>query len=385
MRLNLVTPIEDGIGYGLCGTNLAIELARVIDLNITCYLPQATVARPIERSWLLPKIRPTASHCDPTLPTLYVQDVGDRPPGDPVVLYTCADTERLPACRRACYDQMDVVVGMCEWNLQALRDAGFERCAAIAQGVDDTLFAPRPAARRVYQDRYVFFSGGKLEYRKGQDVVLAAWRIFHGRHPDALLVTGWFNAWPRTMSSMALSSHIEMTPLGGHDDLPKLAAINGIAPESVIWLDPMPNWVYPEVYRQCDCGLFPTRAEPATNLPMMEMMACGRPVIASYCAGQVDVLDPGVNCRALTDLGREPAGYARPQEEDLGEWWSPSVEELVAQMEWCYENRDEAAGLGAAGAELMHERFTWRETAGRFVELFEGECAATLRPCSAAA
>ncbi len=36
MRINLATPIEDAIGYGLCGTNLAIELSKLCDVNITC-------------------------------------------------------------------------------------------------------------------------------------------------------------------------------------------------------------------------------------------------------------------------------------------------------------------------------------------------------------
>ena len=43
MRLNLATPIEDGIGYGLCGMNLAIELSLLADVNVTSYLANATI------------------------------------------------------------------------------------------------------------------------------------------------------------------------------------------------------------------------------------------------------------------------------------------------------------------------------------------------------
>jgi hypothetical protein len=39
------------------------------------------------------------------------------------------------------------------------------------------------------------FSGGKLEYRKAQDIVLAAFRIFVNRHKEALLVTAWHCPW----------------------------------------------------------------------------------------------------------------------------------------------------------------------------------------------
>ena len=44
----------------------------------------------------------------------------------------------------------------------------------------------------------VIFSGGKLELRKGQDLVVAAFKIFHARHPDALLISSWQNGWPES-------------------------------------------------------------------------------------------------------------------------------------------------------------------------------------------
>ena len=371
MKLNLAAPIEDGIGYGICGTNLAIELSRITNLNITSYLDQASVHRPIELNWLCPRIKATATDCDPDLPTIYVQDVGDRPPGNPVMLYTCTDTERLSQERIDCYRQMDVLVGMSAWNLEAFEDAGFTNCEVILQGFDETLFFPRDDSRRVFDDRYVFFSGGKFEYRKGQDIVLAAWKIFHPRHPDSLLVTGWYNAWPHFMKSMSLTSHIELTMIEHFEDLPSLLPLNDIDPESVIFLQPLPNWTYAQIYHQCDCGLFPTRGEPATNMPMVEMMACGKPVIASYCGGQADVLQPDDNCRALTDLGREPASHERPMKEDLGQWWSPCVEELVAQMEWCFEHREEAGLIGRRAASDVRSHMTWKHTARHFVQLAE--------------
>ena len=377
LRLNLASPYEDGIGYGICGTNLAIELARRddVDVNITCHTERAGGSRPVESAWLAPRIRPTAEACDPDLPTLYVQDVGPRPAGEPVIHYTCLDTEYPSAVRRACYAEMDVLVGMSAWNRTAFESAGFTDVEVIPQGIDPTVFFPRPVERRVFGDRFVVFSGGKLEYRKGQDIVLAAWKVFHARHPDALLVAGWYNAWPQSMATLARTALINVPTLSSHDDLPALLHVNGIDPESVILQGPLPNWAYASVYHQCDCGLFPTRAEPATNMPMAEMMACGRPVIGSFCAGQVDLLDPGVNARGLTELGREPVPYHTEDGDDLGRWWTPSVEEVLAELEWCYAHRDAAATLGAAAAADLHGRLTWAHVADRFVAL-GARCAA---------
>ena len=44
------------------------------------------------------------------------------------------------------------------------------------------------------RERFLIFSGGKMELRKGQDIVLAAFKIFARRHPEATLVTASLRA-----------------------------------------------------------------------------------------------------------------------------------------------------------------------------------------------
>ncbi len=39
--------------------------------------------------------------------------------------------------------------------------------------------------------KFVVFSGGKLEFRKGQDLAVAAMRIFMQRHSDVVFITAW--------------------------------------------------------------------------------------------------------------------------------------------------------------------------------------------------
>ncbi|CAM9185263.1 unnamed protein product, partial [Heterosigma akashiwo] len=44
--------------------------------------------------------------------------------------------------------------------------------------------------------------GGKLELRKGQDIVLAAFARFARSHPDARLVVAWDNKWNDTVATV---------------------------------------------------------------------------------------------------------------------------------------------------------------------------------------
>src|SRR5690606_31930247 len=107
-----------------------------------------------------------------------------------------------------------------EWNAEVLRRHGMADVVNCPQGVDLAMFAPGPRTGR-FAGRFAVFSGGKLEYRKGQDLVVAAFKKFHARHPDALLVAAWHNPWPQAARSIGMSAHVSgpppLTPGGSLD------------------------------------------------------------------------------------------------------------------------------------------------------------------------
>ncbi len=79
----------------------------------------------------------------------------------------------------------DLIVAGSSWNAEVMARHGVANVRTCLQGVDLSLFKPRSKTAR-FAGRFVVFSGGKLEYRKGQDLVVAAFKKFHARHPDAL-------------------------------------------------------------------------------------------------------------------------------------------------------------------------------------------------------
>ena len=70
------------------------------------------------------------------------------------------------------------------WNRHVLEAHGIRNVTTVLQGVDVTNFHPAPKSGFL-SNRFVVFSGGKLEYRKGQDLVVQAFARFAARHPDA--------------------------------------------------------------------------------------------------------------------------------------------------------------------------------------------------------
>jgi glycosyltransferase involved in cell wall biosynthesis len=225
----------------------------------------------------------------------------------------------------------------------------------VLQGVDRSLFHPAPRSGAI-PDRFVVFSGGKLEFRKGQDVVLAAFRAFHQRHREALLLTAWSSPWSELTADAAGHPGI-IAPTVGPDGIPDVlgwAAANGIPADAVIALGPVPNIAMPHVIREADVALFPNRCEGGTNLVAMECMACGIPTILSANTGHLDLLNLGDVALRLDRQG----GVCRSGT-DTTDWGESDVEEMVERLEFVWRDRTAAAALGGRAARAM-EKLSWR-------------------------
>lgn len=300
---------------------------------------------------------------------LDVPDFLDRMRGTPDIGIVFFESATVPPdnLARARRDFALIVAGS-EWNRQVLADAGLEACVYCPQGIDPRLFRvpdsrPAPPARPgVLKDRFVIFSGGKFEYRKGQDLVLAAFKRFHARHPEALLLTAWTNLWPQSIASMGASSHVQGVPEvvtegpeRGRLKLGPWLAANGIDPAAVFDVGPMANAAMPDILAHADLALFPNRCEGGTNLVAMEAMACGVPSVIARNTGQADLL-PDVTA------GETPTAYALDLQLPMGEltgrpewqgWGESAVDELVSRMETAFGDAQGRAAIGAAGAAFM--------------------------------
>jgi glycosyltransferase involved in cell wall biosynthesis len=230
----------------------------------------------------------------------------------------------------------------------------------ILQGVDPTQFhrAPKLGALR---DRFLIFSGGKAELRKGQDIVLTAFKIFAKRHPDATLVTAWHSPWPHLARSLDQTGIAAPVAFGkdGKLDVAAWAAANEIAADQVIDLGDVPNLSMPTILREMDAAVFANRAEGGTNLVAMECMACGIPVILSRNTGHLDLIEED-NCYQLADQRAVENRWNSIG--DVQCWGESQVDEVVERLEQAYADRAEAARRGRRGAAMM-KRLTWAETA----------------------
>jgi glycosyltransferase involved in cell wall biosynthesis len=255
------------------------------------------------------------------------------------------------------------------WCTRLLREQGLQEVSTVVQGVDHGIFFPRPGPREYLRDRFVVFSGGKLEFRKGQDIVMRAYKVLQDRHEDVMLVNSWYNPWPFSVHTMKSTKLIRFDPPESApsyvSSMNEILSDNGIDLQRVVTLLPQANRLMPRVYVNTDVGLFPNRCEGGTNLVLMEYMACGKPVVAANVTGQADVLSPQnallIEPKGTTEV-RDAAGEA------VAVWPEPDLDQAVAQLEYAYQHREGLRALGErAGRDLAS--WTWGRTAKEFLRL----------------
>lgn len=378
-------PLGPSHGWGVCGRYLTLEMdrltpVRLITEDLECEANNdpshyEALSKIQVRRGTLPRLaandqfrlKGALLQCieGHTLRPWLIQAAAERRIG-----YTFFERTSLRMAEvAAAQGYFDWIVAGSTWCERILRDHGLASVNTIIQGVDLQKFHSGYGMKERYKDRFVVFSGGKLELRKGQDIVLRAFKALQDRHDDVLLVNSWYNRWNDSVMTMKMSPYITFDMPGGdyfHAVL-RLLAANRIDPEKVVTLPPIPHARMAEIYRDTDCALFPNRCEGGTNLVLMEYMACGKPAIVSSCTGHMDVID-GDNSIPLRAMGKL---RIQDQKGEIAQVWdNPDIDEAIAGLEWAYQNPDTLKAIGRKAAESMQQH-TWENTAKQFLELLQ--------------
>ncbi len=265
-------------------------------------------------------------------------------------------------------NEFDFVVAGSSWNASVLKQHGVRNVESIIQGIDPTLFHPAPATG-AFRDRFVIFSGGKLEFRKGQDIVVAAFREFCKRHPDALLLTSWHNHWPRLMQTIGQKGYVTGPPqvAGKKLLLPQWLKQQGIPPRNVLDMGLVPNHMMASIIREANLAVFPNRCEGGTNLVAMESMACAVPCVIAANTGQLDLVGDQQHCFVLKE--QHPID-STPGFSGTEGWGESNVEELLSHLEWAYNHRDQLVEVGQRGHEFIG-KWTWENQIHALCDVME--------------
>jgi glycosyltransferase involved in cell wall biosynthesis len=357
-RLTFGWGVSSFFGWGVYGMNLALQLSATRpEIALTCAVPFAAsdvVLDPLRERVIADLARRSAplwrklagaraSGADALLaPVLLALGKNLAPaPCAGVELHGrpsigVAFIEEVPArlCAVRAAGEFALIVAGSSWNERILRDQGVTNVVTVPQGVDTAIFHPAPKAN-LFPGRFVVFSGGKLEFRKGQDIVLRAFKAFHDRHKEALLLCAWGSPWPDLARQLGCPLAADGSP-----EIVRWAVENGIPAQAIVPVGPTPNIAMAHVIREADVALFPNRCEGGTNLAAMECMACGVMTVLSDNTGHRDLIKNPAGVR----LGEQRRVESRSF--DTTGWGESDPDEIAERLEMAWVERVPAAGFG---------------------------------------
>jgi glycosyltransferase involved in cell wall biosynthesis/tetratricopeptide (TPR) repeat protein len=226
-----------------------------------------------------------------------------------------------------------------------------ERVHVVPLGVDVEDFRPGlPPLPLKTRRRYKFLFVGGTIYRKGFDVLLAAFARAFTSADDVCLV----------VKDMGKGSFYHGQT--AEDDVAQLQATPG-APE-VEYIDrALSEEELARLYAACDCLVAPYRGE-GFGLPIAEAMACGLPVVVTGLGAALDFCDAS---RAYLI----PAEKRYLPQQRVGEWetvgrpWlvEPDAEALGAILRHIAAHPEEGQAKGAVGSAFVRGQLTWEHAA----------------------
>ncbi|MBC5774220.1 glycosyltransferase [Pontibacter sp. KCTC 32443] len=165
---------------------------------------------------------------------------------------------------------------------QTLQQWGIPNVTQIPNLTDESKFIPGTGGTK---QPFTFFTLARIEEGKGIAYLLHAFKLLLGKASNVQLIIGG-----------------EGTQL---ENYKALATTLGIA-DKVTWLGVLDRQQTIKQYQACDAFVLPSLHE---NLPLvlLEAMACGKPLISTYCGGPESIITPATGL--LVEPGNTEALY----------------------------------------------------------------------------
>lgn len=356
-KINYIAPI--GLtGYGVAAANILKALdAQGYDFTLW------PVSQPqIDNEIYIPSVRKGINNqatFDPTAPSVRIWhqfDMGQRVGRGPLVGFPFFELTQFTDAEKHHMGHVDHAIVSSEWakDIMAREVPGVET-DVVPLGVDTTLFNQNAA--QVSADKFIVLNVGKLEVRKGHDVLpeifnraftkrdqVELWLIVDNLFYNEQQNTEWHNLYTQT----ALADKIKFIPrLRTHSDVAKVMATSSM-------------------------GIFPARAE-GWNLELLEMMAMGKPVIATDYSAHTEFCNAD-NCKLIDIDGLESA-YDGVWFHGFGEWAEineKQIDQAVVHLRDLHRQwkQNPMEFINHAGLETG-QKFSWNHSADKLVEVME--------------
>lgn len=351
LNLNMVSPINQ-LGYGQVGTNLVRTLSEMTHLSLTIlgipelYESDEQIVRDaVDRCRLLPFDAPCIR--------LYHQKDMSYFLGRGVRIgFSIFELDKFNRYEQHHLKSLDKMFVASQWAKQIIvQNNLLQEDDVYVIPLGQSIAVDPPVARRSGPTK--FFTCGKWEVRKGHDKLIEAFCKAFGPNDDVELhmmcVNPFLNAtqtneWKRLYAESPMGHKVRF--------LPRVARHNQVI----------------EIMKSMDCGIFLSRAE-GWNLELLEMICCGKPVIATNYSGHTEFCNRE-NCM-LVEMDQLVPAFDDFWFDGTGGRWADlgerQIEQAIDHMRKVHADR----GVNMYGYTVTRQKFTWTNSAKRIVSIIE--------------
>ncbi|MCX7178091.1 MAG: glycosyltransferase family 4 protein [Proteobacteria bacterium] len=258
------------------------------------------------------------------------------------------------------------VVTPSNWSKMKLLEFGFpeHKVDIVPHGVSSEIFYPLTLAERnavrqnlgLSPSDFVFLNLGAMVDNKGIDILLLAFSVIRKRHPNARLV---------------LKDEQKLYRIKGYDVLQQIMKNHpGLSSDELLTSIKLLSVTLPmhemrHLYGIADVYASPYRAE-GFNLPVIEAIACGTPVIVTAGGSTDDFCEPrtatSISARHIDNVER---GFKVP-----GYTLEPNIDSLIQAMEDAIAAPRANTDSFNAGRMQLIKDFSWAACVQQLVKLF---------------
>lgn len=370
-KLNLMTPINP-LGYGVAGTNILRSLNKSLEV---CLFPIGQPEVTTERDGaLVSETIYNKESSDPDAPCVKIWHefaMHERVGRGKLFAFPFFEITKFDEARKKSLGYADSVIVSSEWAANIIRDQVQGLPVHVAPlGVDRSIFNENIVCHnkgatelkelyfegKLPQKNFTFFNCGKWEIRKGHDVLLEMFRTAFPSEGDVRLSMMTHNPF------LSEAETREWEVYYSSDPRVNLIGRKNTAAEVA------------QEMAEVDCGVFPSRAE-GWNLELLEMMSCGKPVIATNYSAHTQYCNDK-NCMLIDVDSSEVANDNKWFRGSVGDWASlegNAFDQAVSHMRRVYSDWRAGEDLqNNAGIETA-KSLSWDATAQTMKEIIYAE------------
>lgn len=330
-ELNLLFVDSLSLGYGRLGVMLARSL-RALGVDVYNHLPQPDEDpnSPDVDMWRGKDAGVSDTVCWVSTPSHARGWYVDQRP----CILSMWESTHLPESFRENMGSFETIIVPSTQNLE-LFSQYHPNVKYVPLGVDPDVWHYQKRKRPENEFRFLIGGSGA---RKGTDLARQAFR----------------KAFPAEGATMRTGPNpvlVMKSPRGVENYGPNIEVVSGkISAEDEV-----------NLYAGAHCYLQPSRGE-GFGLQPLQAIAQGLPTILTDAHGHASFAHLGF-----------PIGYTMKPADyfiygDAGDWWEPSLDDLVDQMRFVYDNYETSCDFAMHSAYEVAQKWTWKHTANKFLD-----------------